>query len=170
MPALVGSTTQEEMDKVYWQLVGKEKALGSYINLGFSLLFGHPLRFAGQSGCYAYLSDDISGEDIRDPESAFFQSRWFTRGWTLQGLPARKDVCFYDSTWPLLGTKAKLPSAVERITAYLGHFLLGIASIREASVAQRMTWPAMRITKGRWPCVLHAGDLCCGYADDLRRE
>lgn len=38
--------------------------------------------------CYAYLSDVSSGDNSWDPESKFFSSRWFRRGWTLQELLA----------------------------------------------------------------------------------
>lgn len=43
--------------------------------------------------CYAYISDVITA----DVESVRFgNSRWFTRGWTLQELIAPKNVVFFD--------------------------------------------------------------------------
>ncbi|KAK0714449.1 heterokaryon incompatibility protein-domain-containing protein [Apiosordaria backusii] len=57
--------------------------------------------------CYAYLADANSDED-EDPferGSAFWQSRWFTRGWTLQELIAPRQVEFYTRQWCHLGGK-----------------------------------------------------------------
>ncbi|KAK4172333.1 putative vegetative incompatibility protein HET-E-1 [Triangularia setosa] len=55
--------------------------------------------------CYAYLSDvNVPGEPTVD----FENSRWFTRGWTLQELIAPRDVRFYDSQWVLLGSRQLL--------------------------------------------------------------
>ncbi|KAK4194526.1 putative vegetative incompatibility protein HET-E-1 [Triangularia verruculosa] len=62
--------------------------------------------------CYVYLSDvnNPSG-----PLVLFENSRWFTRGWTLQELIAPRDVRFYDSQWAFLGSRQVL-----RGTPYAG--------------------------------------------------
>lgn len=52
--------------------------------------------------CYAYLADVPSGQDPYEDDSAFRQSRWFTRGWTLQELLAPKKVVFLDKEWDLI--------------------------------------------------------------------
>lgn len=52
--------------------------------------------------CYAYLFD------INNPEKegiAFKDSRWFSRGWTLQELIAPPQVIFYDYYWNTLGPR-----------------------------------------------------------------
>ncbi|KAK4670045.1 uncharacterized protein QC763_208280 [Podospora pseudopauciseta] len=55
--------------------------------------------------CYAYLSDvNVPGEPSVEVEN----SRWFTRGWTLQELIAPRDVRFYDSQWCFLGSRQLL--------------------------------------------------------------
>ncbi|KAI8959869.1 hypothetical protein F5Y11DRAFT_350078 [Daldinia sp. FL1419] len=46
--------------------------------------------------CYVYLVD-VSNDD--DPFAEFRQSRWFTRGWTLQELLAPMEVVFFDKAW-----------------------------------------------------------------------
>jgi hypothetical protein len=51
--------------------------------------------------CYAYLSDVQSKSEISN-------SRWFTRGWTLQELIAPSEVIFFDKEWKVLGTKTSL--------------------------------------------------------------
>ncbi|KAK0737732.1 heterokaryon incompatibility protein-domain-containing protein [Schizothecium vesticola] len=66
--------------------------------------------------CYAYLSD------VNDtvPEARFEDSRWFTRGWTLQELIAPSNVIFYDSAWKHItsrqGLSAAQFSAIQRVT------------------------------------------------------
>ncbi|RYP57749.1 hypothetical protein DL770_010592 [Monosporascus sp. CRB-9-2] len=97
--------------------------------------------------CYVFLSDVPPGDDPQDPQSTFFSSRWFRRGWTLQELLAPPNVRFYDSEWNHLGTKGDLSDAIENITGIPYSFLLGITELRQASVAQRMSWAAGRVTK-----------------------
>ncbi|KAH7131070.1 heterokaryon incompatibility protein-domain-containing protein, partial [Dactylonectria macrodidyma] len=97
--------------------------------------------------CYAYLFDVPAGDNPRQPDSKFFSSRWFTRGWTLQELLAPKKLCFYDHTWDLLGTKHNLSGVIQTITGVPRPFLLGLATLRDASIAQRMSWAAKRRTK-----------------------
>ncbi|KAM0263781.1 hypothetical protein ACHAQJ_001099 [Trichoderma viride] len=94
--------------------------------------------------CYAYLSDVPDGDN---PSTHEFQtSRWFKRGWTLQELLAPKHVKFYNSNWRNIGTKGNRCTAIQGITHVPRQFLLGIAELQNASVAQRMSWVAQRET------------------------
>lgn len=65
--------------------------------------------------CYAYLSDvridHAYPEDLRD----FAESRWHTRGWTLQELLAPKRVEFFDVDWHQIGTKLSLCNQLSSI-------------------------------------------------------
>ena len=97
--------------------------------------------------CYAYLADVPPGVDCSNPNSKFFTSRWFTRGWTLQELLAPKEVRFYDAAWNFLGTKADMSIAIETITGIPRPVLQGWASLDTQSVAQRMSWASKRVTK-----------------------
>ncbi|RKU47771.1 hypothetical protein DL546_005832 [Coniochaeta pulveracea] len=55
-------------------------------------------RWYGMAGvCYVYLEDVPDGKDPFDPESAFRNSRWFTRGWTLQVCGCAFAPCAVDS-------------------------------------------------------------------------
>jgi len=68
-------------------------------------------RFYAKSAvCYAYLSD--VGEDYL----GLSESRWFSRGWTLQELIAPSDVVFLDSQWREIGTKSSLTRTIASIT------------------------------------------------------
>lgn len=97
--------------------------------------------------CYAYLSDVRPGEDPNGDRSTFSSSRWFRRGWTLQELLAPLNMRFYDAGWSCLGTKGDLCHLVETVTGIPTSFLLGMADLHQASVAQRMSWAAKRVTK-----------------------
>ncbi|KAI0412894.1 hypothetical protein F5X98DRAFT_353603 [Xylaria grammica] len=101
------------------------------------------------SVCYAYLSDVPSNDVPRSHGSRFRTSRWFRRGWTLQELLAPKNLRFYDSEWQNLGTKGSMWAIVNEITGIPRNFLLGIAELHAAGVAQRMSWAAQRDTKRR---------------------
>jgi len=97
--------------------------------------------------CYAYLWDVPREDNHQATASKFSTSRWFQRGWTLQELLAPKQVYFYDVTWSLIGTKASMSTVIQNITGIARPFLLGLAALQEASVAQRMSWAAKRVTK-----------------------
>lgn len=98
--------------------------------------------------CYAYLSDVFQPSSTLSSSTplGFRYSEWFTRGWTLQELLAPKEVYFYDSRWHLIGTKTELWADIEGITRIPRAFLAGWADLHEASVAQRMSWAANRVT------------------------
>jgi hypothetical protein len=96
--------------------------------------------------CYAYLSDVPSDGSPRKPGSKFQSSRWFERGWTLQELLAPANLRFYSSEWHRLGTKGDMCAIIEKITGIRRQFLLGIAELGNASVAQRLSWAAQRDT------------------------
>ncbi|CZR69782.1 related to beta transducin-like protein [Phialocephala subalpina] len=97
--------------------------------------------------CYTYLADVPLDDNPRNPKSKFFSSRWFERGWTLQELLGPKKLHFYNSEWCYLGTKSEMSPMIEKITGIPRLFLLGTAELRDASVAQRMSWAAKRVTK-----------------------
>jgi len=87
--------------------------------------------------CYAYLADV--------PDLGFAESRWFTRGWTLQELIAPTTVVFLDRDWREIGTKEGLKRAITDCTGIPGNILDG-DHLESASVAQRMSWAAKRKT------------------------
>jgi hypothetical protein len=97
--------------------------------------------------CYAYLADVPVGVDCSDPNSKFFTSRWFRRGWTLQELLAPETVRFYDEAWNFLGTKEDMSVAIENITGIPRPVLQGWESLETQSVAQQMSWASKRVTK-----------------------
>ncbi|KAL9135702.1 MAG: hypothetical protein Q9175_003103 [Cornicularia normoerica] len=76
-------------------------------------------------------------------EHDFNESRWFTRGWTLQELLAPEKVMFYDRDWQCSGSKWGLRAEISLITGIQpGHIL----DTNRASVAQKMSWASGRKT------------------------
>ncbi|KAF2248967.1 HET-domain-containing protein [Trematosphaeria pertusa] len=91
--------------------------------------------------CFAFLSDVTW-----DPLNSLHQSRWFTRGWTLQELIAPKNVAFFNSDWTLFGTKASLTSELAFKTGIPRGILLHEITLDDVPVAARMSWASMRET------------------------
>ncbi|KAK4216298.1 heterokaryon incompatibility protein-domain-containing protein [Rhypophila decipiens] len=103
--------------------------------------------------CYALLVDvpTLSSEELAKCSyrtSAFRQSRWFRRGWTLQELVAPWSVVFLSQDWTRLGTKSSLAKHIATITSIPESCLSGNWDrIRDqTSIAQKMSWAAWRQT------------------------
>lgn len=104
--------------------------------------------YRGAAKCYVYLSDvSTRKRKERDQTSqntwelAFRESRWFTRGWTLQELLAPASVEFFSKEHERLGDKQSLRQELCDITgipilALEGHPLL------DFSIEERMSWAA----------------------------
>ena len=96
--------------------------------------------------CYAYLADVRPGEDHHAQESAFRESRWFRRGWTLQELIAPFNVEFLSKDWAPICSKRDLFDLVESITKIDERALLHMGPLDTFSVAQRLSWAVNRET------------------------
>lgn len=102
--------------------------------------------------CYVYLSDvsmDAVGNHLpsaRTWEAAFRDSRWFTRGWTLQELLAPPCVEFYSAEGEKLGDKTSMVREIHKITGINVLALQGSA-LSAFSVDERMSWAEGRKTK-----------------------
>ncbi|OCL13293.1 HET-domain-containing protein, partial [Glonium stellatum] len=96
--------------------------------------------YQGATICYAYLEDYTAGK------SELSDSRWFTRGWTLQELIAPPTVEFLAKDWTEIGTKTSLQKEIARITGVNSRILCRISHVGKASVAKRMSWAARRQT------------------------
>jgi hypothetical protein len=103
--------------------------------------------------CYVYLSDvsttkrkasDWSSEFTW--ESAFQESRWFKRGWTLQELLAPVRVEFFSQEWQRLGDKRSLKQQIHEITGIADLALQG-APLSQFSIDERLSWIECRQTK-----------------------
>ncbi|KAB8221756.1 ankyrin repeat-containing domain protein [Aspergillus novoparasiticus] len=89
--------------------------------------------------CYAYLADIVFKKDIGN-------SRWFTRGWTLQELIAPQHIIFLNKYWEPIRTKESLQSELSARTKIPVYIHSGFVHMENISVAQRMAWAAGRQT------------------------
>ncbi|KAI0976336.1 vegetative incompatibility protein HET-E-1 [Xylaria arbuscula] len=104
------------------------------------------------SRCYVYLTDVLRDDRVQVHELprstwklAFRNSRWFTRGWTLQELIAPSSVEFFSSDSQRLGDKKSLEREIHDITSIPIHVLQG-ASLSTFSVEERISWSHNRRT------------------------
>ncbi len=98
-------------------------------------------QWYGESAvCVAYL------EDVPDSKKSMFDSKWFTRGWTLQELVAPRLVYFYDSKWTCLGPRTDFISGLIARTNIPRRILTGQSPPSNYSLARRMSWAAGRET------------------------
>jgi hypothetical protein len=109
--------------------------------------------YAKAAKCYAYLSDvSVSGStgaalpSKRTWERHFRNSRWFTRGWTLQELLAPVSVDFFSVEGQRLGSRTSLLPEIHDVTGIPGQALQGIP-LHRFSIEQRLLWMRGRKTK-----------------------
>jgi len=102
--------------------------------------------YADAPTCYAYLSDVCSDEDPAAAASSFRESKWFSRGWTLQEMIAPADVVFLASDWNEIGTRQSLAEVISEISAVDVVVLMEPHRRNEFSFAHRMSWAARRVT------------------------
>jgi hypothetical protein len=76
-------------------------------------------------------------------EAAFWNSRWFTRCWTLQELIAPTSVEFFSLEGERLGDKISMEQHLYKITGINIQALRG-KPLSELSIAERMLWAAKR--------------------------
>lgn len=115
--------------------------------------------YAGSSQCYAFLEDVVAGQFVLDLPN----SRWFTRGWTLQELIAPAEVTFYDGTWTTFGDRRILAQKISHITGidlevlrdgllvrrYSSRASYEAKSLDTLCVAKKMSWASSRSTTRR---------------------
>jgi hypothetical protein len=102
--------------------------------------------------CYVYLSDvpaqgftsSVPSHETKTVD--FQQSRWFTRGWTLQELIAPESVDFFSVEGQRLGDKRSMVHELHSITGISVEVLLG-RPLHELSVEERMSWGRKRNTR-----------------------
>ncbi|KAG8529587.1 uncharacterized protein KY384_006224 [Bacidia gigantensis] len=94
--------------------------------------------------CYAHLADiDLKTACRETKPKKFDESRWFTRGWTLQELLAPARVVFYDCDWIEIGCKGSLSPQISKACNIAAAYLF---QPMNASVAAKMSWAALRET------------------------
>ncbi len=101
------------------------------------------------SVCYVYMFDvDVSLKSKTFSQVrrvTFAESRWFTRGWTLQELIAPNRVVFFDYAWRRITTKHSSGKEIRDATG-IDEMTLRGSDLRMSSVARIMSWAAKRET------------------------
>ncbi|KAK5736260.1 hypothetical protein LTR17_007600 [Elasticomyces elasticus] len=106
--------------------------------------------------CYVYLSDvafRANDLNLLTGETEGQSSEWFRRGWTLQELLAPRVLIFWAKDWQYIGTLDKdkyalqtpLVEVLVKHTGIPAEYLIA-RNHERASIAQRMSWMADRIT------------------------
>jgi hypothetical protein len=105
--------------------------------------------------CYVYLSDVLTRKRKASDtstdctwKSAFRDSEWFTRGWTLQELLAPRSVEFFSRDGTRLGDKGTLKGLIQEITGIPISALEG-TSLSQFRVEERLSWAENRQTSRR---------------------
>lgn len=93
--------------------------------------------------CYVYFTDISTGS--AENSVVFHESRWFTRGWTLQELLAPTCVEFFSAEGDMLGNKLTHVQEVAKVTGISVEALMGRA-LSDFSVKERMGWASNRQT------------------------
>jgi hypothetical protein len=108
--------------------------------------------YRGADRCYVYLSDvSTTKRKASDRfsectwELAFRESRWFTRGWTLQELLAPVSVEFFSRESRRLGDKRALERQIHEVTGITVEALQG-ESLSGFSIDSRLSWAQNRQT------------------------
>ncbi|KAH7012600.1 uncharacterized protein B0I36DRAFT_378335 [Microdochium trichocladiopsis] len=113
--------------------------------------------YRGAKRCYVFLSD-VSCPPTSGPptssqqpgvaswESVFRNSRWFTRGWTLQELIAPQIVEFYSKEGVFLGDKESLEAVIRNVTGIPARALRN-TPLSNFTTSEREAWARNRETK-----------------------
>ncbi|KAJ6195116.1 heterokaryon incompatibility protein-domain-containing protein [Bipolaris maydis] len=103
--------------------------------------------------CYVYLADvsaSTCSQTSQPPEETwvpeFRNSRWFTRGWTLQELLASPEVEFFSREGIKLGSKKSLEQQIHEITGIPIQALAG-CPLSDFRIEERLSWAEKRQTK-----------------------
>jgi hypothetical protein len=94
--------------------------------------------------CYVFLSD-VSTAGSAGTSVTFPETRWFTRGWTLQELLAPARVEFFSREGDLLGDKHSRVQEISEITNIATEALEGEV-MSSFCVKERMLWASRRET------------------------
>lgn len=110
--------------------------------------------YQGSEICFVYLADAKLGDKELQAlsDESLIQlikdSRWITRGWTLQELIAPRSVSFYSKDWKFIGKSNE--DRIVRLLAEATGIEIGVLSgdiaTQEVSVANRMRWASGRKT------------------------
>ncbi len=95
--------------------------------------------------CYVFLADISTSMSEDNRDSQLRNSRWFTRGWTLQELIAPRCVEFFSQECKRLGDRKSLEKQIHQATGISIHALRG-EPLSHFTIDERISWAANRTT------------------------
>ncbi|KAI9150737.1 WD40 repeat-like protein [Paramyrothecium foliicola] len=102
--------------------------------------------------CYVYLSDfSMPGAGAtslrsRSSKACFQESKWFSRGWTLQELLAPSNVSFFSREGRRLGDKTSLRQEIHEVTG-IPYAALDGSLLSQFGIQERLQWKEGRETR-----------------------
>lgn len=142
---------QTKEDGLHWFWVDTcciDKSSSAELTKAINLMFKWYQKAAR---CYVYLSDvslivQDGASNHREWNSPFRNSRWFTRGWTLQELLAPTIVVFYSREGARLGDKSSLAGHILDNTGVSPEAFLLKQPLSTFSIEERFSWTDKRQT------------------------
>ncbi|KAH8698104.1 kinesin light chain [Phaeosphaeriaceae sp. PMI808] len=122
-----------------WNKIERSKAINSMFQW-----------YKNATRCYVFLSD-VSVSTATEPvqrsdwNAPLWESKWFTRGWTLQELIAPVSVEFFSCEGYRIGDKASLDQLLHDITS-IPLAVLRNCSLDQFSISERTRWAENRKT------------------------
>ena len=108
--------------------------------------------YAQSCVCYVHLEDirlshewDVAARSTPQIVQALQDSRWFTRGWTLQELIAPARHIIFDREWSVIGPSVKPLAQITGIDKDILSYR-GDSDLSAVSIAAKMAWAACRQT------------------------
>lgn len=106
--------------------------------------------YANASRCITYLADvpacDHADHALQTFVTKLKETRWISRGWTLQELIAPKAVDFYDSSWQYRTCKDDITKVISDATGVPEDVLLNADLLSSYPVCTRLSWASRRYT------------------------
>jgi hypothetical protein len=137
----IGGTCAEarrhELEYVWVDTVCIDKSSSAELSEAINSMFNW---YRDSEICFVYLDDVDSLDELKE-------SRWITRGWTLQELIAPHSVVLYSKFWRSFGSKILLADRLASVTNIDRVVFMERASLESFNIATRMSWAAMRTTK-----------------------
>jgi hypothetical protein len=150
---------KDELDYVWVDTCCIDKTSSAELSEAINSMYRWYQRSAA---CYVYLSDvqpeiTYDGRDLIETAanehvlfmSQFKESKWWTRGWTLQELIAPREMKFFGNGrpgWIAIADKLTLLSVIAQRSGIHEDILRGVADVHQCSIAMRMSWAADRET------------------------
>lgn len=129
---------QDNLDFVWMDTCCIDKSSSAELSEAINSMF---IWYQRAEQCYALLSDLPPGN-----HDAIMQSRWWTRGWTLQELLAPRRLTFYDSEWCFVADREQYCGTIYDHTNIPTAVLCQECPLSSLPVAVRMSWASQRST------------------------